>query len=125
MPDYNLGSVAVRAFDLVQDIPSDISGSLPNIAYNAMLYVNSVLRLSIGSQTISEAHFGLITNLTSAMALSRMQNIGVDFNWNLGEFSVSKGAGSGASEQMSFLLGMVNAEIRGIGRRTIIRKSNG
>lgn len=126
MADWNIGSVATRIFDLIQDIPTDVSGSLPNIAYMALLEINNLLGESTGSQAIPDNRQSLVTNLTAAKTLSRISQIGVDFDWRLGEFSASKGSGGVDAGQMQSLLSSVNAEISYIrADRTLFSKANG
>lgn len=115
--------MATRVFDVVQDIPTDISGSLPNLAFQSLQYVNNWLRETTGSNSIDDSRLNVVTNLTAAITLSRMNNIGVDFSYNLGEFRVQKGKDTGNTAQMEFLLSLVNLELRRIPltRATIVR----
>ena len=113
-------------FDLVQDIPSDVSGSLPHVANIALIHVNSNLRETTGSNAIPENRQSVVTSLTCALAMSRMQNIGVDFSYGLGDLRIDKGQSSGAAQQVSFFLQLVNAELHAIPKnRASPLKSNG
>lgn len=95
------------------------------LADQARLYVNNRLRVSIGSTTIGDKYQSPIINLTRAFTLSRMNSIGTDFNWTVGEITVNKGQSSEGNTQVSFWLNMAEMELRNIGTQIFLRKANG
>lgn len=122
----NLGSVADRAWQALEDVPTNISGNVMQIlADQARLYVNNRLRVSIGSNSIADKYQSPIINLTRAFTLSRMNSVGTDFNWTVGEITVNKGQNSEGNTQVSFWLNMAEMELRNIGTQIFLRKANG
>jgi hypothetical protein len=123
---WSLGSVAAAVLDLVQDVPTDVSGSLPAIANMACITVGNILREGIGSNSIPENRYSLVANTTAMLTLGRMHNVGLDFNWTLGQWSVAKGTSSPVAAQISLFAGLINNELKTcIYNRAIFSKCNG
>ena len=99
---------------------------MQDVAYQSMLFANNYLKTSIGSNSIAETYIGPIVNLTKAWTLARMANVGAQFNWHLGEFSVNKG-GSANTEQVQVqqFFDMAMAELKNIGKPLRFAKANG
>ena len=80
MGNWNLGSVASFVLDVVEDIPSVISGvRLLEIADQQRQFIENYTGDTIGSNSIDIKYQGIISNFTSI---------------RLGELSISKGASS-------------------------------
>lgn len=118
MADYNLGSVADRAWQGLNDVPSSISGAvMQTIAYQAVLFTNNLIKSNIGSNAIGDIHQSPIINLTKAWTLARMANVGANYSWSIGEFSVDKGAGTNTEAvQVKMFFDMALLELKAIGR---------
>lgn len=123
----NVGSIAHQAWQTLSDVPSSISGQvMQDIAQQSVFFTNNYLKTSIGSTGIADTYFSILVNLTKAWTLSRMANVGAQFNWHLGEFSVNKG-GSNNTEQVQVqqFFDMAMMELKFIGRPIRIQKANG
>ena len=122
-----MGSIADRAWQGLNDVPSDISGAvMQTIAYQAVLFTNNYLRTGIGSNSIGDTHQSPIINLTKAWTLARMSDVGAQFNWSLSDFSVDKGAGTNTEAmQVKQFFDMAMMELKFIGRPMSFSKANG
>jgi len=98
MGDYSLGSIATEVGNLVDDIPSTLSGTAMHPMINRQLnIVNRDAGVSIGSNAISLPYQEPLIMLTlSKMAMSIDLN-GTDADTiRLGEFQIKKGSQSSA-----------------------------
>ena len=115
MGDWNLGSVGTRVFDRVT-----------NMSWIALQYVNNYLRETTGSNAIGENRQSVVTNAAAMLTLGRMHNVGLDFNFNLGQFGITKGMSSPVSAQVQIFADMVNMELKMIPHgRALLAKVNG
>lgn len=96
MGNWSLGSVAVFVLDVIEDVPTAISGTrLLEIADQQRELVENYTGETIGSTSIDIKYQGVISNFTCAEVLRFMELIGIDTqSTKLGELTVSKGQGS-------------------------------
>ena len=80
----------------------------------ARIFLNNVLRVSIGSNVITDAYHNVVVNLTAIKTLNRMEGVGADFDWTLGQFSVKKAGTTTNSQQAKFIVDQLNAEMMGL-----------
>lgn len=127
MASWNLGSVATRAYQHIEDVPTTISGTvMQNFADDARKLLQNYTGSTISSTTIPEKYQTVLVNLCVAYTVGRMEGIGVDFDWSLAEFKVSKsGKESSRGKQMDFHLSLVNNDLKSFGRRAQHKKVNG
>ncbi len=99
MGDWSLGSVHDTVLDLIDNVPSAISGArLLEIADRERQFIESYTNQSVGSKGIDLKYQGALTDLTLAEVLSIMNTIGADVSSiRLGDFSESR---SGQSNVM-------------------------
>ena len=99
---------------------------METLAYQSILFTNNFLKTGIGSNTIGDTYQSPIVNLTKAWTLARMANVGAQYSWKLGEFSVDKGASSNTeAQQVKIFFDMAMMELRFIGRPIAFAKANG
>lgn len=101
MGAWNLGSVGAAVLNLVPDVPTGISGLLPDLANQSMMFAQNYTGQNIGSNSINETFQGPIMNLTAAKVSSLMAMQGVDESVSLGEFSVSAGPSQTSNQTVS------------------------
>ena len=124
---FNLGSVAHWSWIGLNDVPSAISGTvMQDIALQSVFFTNNFLKTSISGNSISDAYFNPIVNLTKAWTLARMANVGAQYSWHLGEFSVDKGASSNVEAvQVKTFFDAAIMELQQIGKPLRFAKANG
>ena len=95
MSSWNLGSVSDEVFNLVDDIPENISGTtLLNMIDRKRIYMEQYLGATIGSTAIADKYQGPLINLSCGDLLNFINIHGTDASEvKLGEFSVKKGGG--------------------------------
>ena|SRR3990167_4893909 len=123
---WTLSGIAAFAYNGLNDVPTSISGAvMQDIALQSVFFVNNYNKTSISGNNISDTHFNPIVNLTKAWTLARMAQVGANFNWSLGEFSVNKG-GSNNTEEVQVQQFFDNAmiELNAIGRPFRWAKAN-
>jgi len=115
---WNLGSVADNAWQQIDGVPSNISGAvMQSFAQQAVFYLNNRLNVGISGNSISDKYCNALVNLTAAKTLSRIAGIGLNANWSLGEFTISKGeAGNQIANQIKWHLNEAETEIAWIAR---------
>lgn len=108
--EFDLGSIAATVQDLIESIPTAISGTrLLEIANRQVAFVESFTGASIGSKGIVLKYQGALVDLTCAEVLSLMNTIGADVNSiSLGDFSESKGG------ETNLMVASKNFEERGM-----------
>jgi len=96
MGDWSLGSIADEIFNLVDDIPSSISGTtLLNLIDQRRIFVEKYLDVTIGSNAITDIYKGPISELSRAKLLVAIETQGTDASdIKLGEFNIKKGSDS-------------------------------
>ena len=103
----------------IDSIPSSITGSpiIYELLNDARIDVQNILDVSIGESDVAEKYQPIIKNIGAAYTLSRMTGIGVDFDYSLGNFRVSKSSsGDPDAKQLQFFIDQANRSINGIGR---------
>ena len=115
---FNLGSVADAAWQQIDGVPANISGTvMQNFAQQSVFYLNNRLNIGLSGNNISDKYGNVLVNLTAAKTLSRMTGIGLNANWSLGEFRIDKGeAGNQLANQLRWHLNEASEEIGWIAR---------
>jgi|TARA_R100001530_G_scaffold62534_3_gene45030 hypothetical protein len=92
----NLGSIATEIGNMVDNIPTSISGAtLMGIIDRKRLYMEEFLEETIGSVDIAEKYQPALTNMSMGDLLSTMNIQGADISSiKLGDFSENKGGQS-------------------------------
>lgn len=122
---YNLGSIGDNVYALVENITPSISGSLPILSNLALTYVNNYLRETISGSAIPDNRASVVTNTAAMLALSRINNVNLGFNWTIGEWRIDK-TNTPISAQMQMMKDLVNMELRMIPMSScILSKCNG
>lgn len=110
MTNFNTGSISTFAYNRVDGVPSAISGTvMAQYAELSVYQLENWTGDSIGTTAIDQKYVPFLTEMTVAMTLGRMHGVGIDFNWSLGEFNVSKGSSS-STEVLQIDLALKNAE---------------
>ena len=119
MGTWSLGSIAGEVHNLVPNIPISISGTtLKQIADRKREYVANYTGETIGSNSIDIKYQGIIVNLTAAEVCDSMLLVGVDAaNVHLGDFSISKGAGSNLEVASQKFEEKAEKELNSLGRK--------
>lgn len=93
---WNLGSVAERVLVLVENVPSNISGTvLVDMADESRNFIEQYTGQTVGSVGIDVKFHKALAFLTARDTISTMITLGADVSsFSLGELSVSKGKGS-------------------------------
>ena len=126
MPNLTHAQIANLAWEKLNDVPSNISGTvMNNIVDQARIFTNNYTKASIGSNAIPETYQTVIINLTTAWTLARMEMLGADFSWSLGEFRVDKGGFSSNAELVQSYFDQAIMELKFVGRPILFSKSNG
>lgn len=103
MATINLTQVGSIVLNLVDGIPDSISGTLPFLANDAMLFCEEFTGNSIGSTAIAEKYQGAIVNFTAANVVGAMSVQGSDKGFTLGDFKTDGGGASSASKSATDL----------------------
>lgn len=91
MVSYNLGSVANRVWNLIDNIPTSISGAeMLALADDQRLYMEEYTGLSIGSVGIAERFQPALVMLTAGAVQGFIEGQGSDKTFNLGDLSVTR-----------------------------------
>lgn len=98
MATINLTQVGSIVLNLIDDIPGGISGTLPFLANDAMLFCEERTGQSIGSTAIAEKFQGAIVDFTAASVLASMSVAGTDKGFTLGDFTVNAAGKGGAPD---------------------------
>lgn len=104
MVEWNLGSVSNVLWDMIEDIPSSISGTtMLNMIDQERQYMECFLNLTIGSNSIDTKYQPSLISLSAASVLRSMELVGVDStSIKLGDFSENKGGASNVSKAANF-----------------------
>lgn len=98
MSNWSLGSIATEVHNLVDNIPTSISGTvLMNLAHREISFMEQFTGQSIGSVSIDIKYQGAIVDLTVAGLFEYLNAQGADFSYRLGELQVNKGGASNLS----------------------------
>ena len=88
---YNLGSVQNRIFNLVDNIPTAMSGTELNaLIYDQVIYMEQYTGLNIGSVNIAERFQPALVMLSAGATQQFIEGQGADQSFSLGDLSVSK-----------------------------------
>ena len=92
----NLGSVSVQVLNIVENVPSYISGApLLQIIDNERLFIESYTGQTIGSTAIAEKFVPALVDLSCSRVLTLMEVQGTDASSiSLGDLSINKGKAS-------------------------------
>ncbi len=84
----NLGSISTRIFNLIDNIPTSISGAELNaIVYDNVIYMEAYTGLSIGSVNIAERFQPALVMLSAGATQRFIEGQGADQSFTLGDFS--------------------------------------
>ena len=107
----DLGSIATYAYDRIPNIDSTTSGLILEFASQAQLMCENMLGITIGSVNISTQYQSMLINLTSALTLSRMEQVGFNSsNWAIGELKVASDSNTPRARMIQFYLDMVKMD---------------
>lgn len=114
MATWSIGSVANFVQNVVEDIPSYISGTyLTELAMQSLNFMNQYAGLSVGSASIAEKYQPVLWKLTAAEVVNLMTLKGIDADSiRLGDFSVKKGKGSSTGDVAGNLKKQALEELR-------------
>ncbi len=100
----------------IDSVPTNITGSPVIWEYldDARIDVGNIIGAAISNSSVDEKYQSILKNLAAAYTLARMNGVGVDYDYSLGNFRVSKGAGGSNTQQIDFLLGQVNNSIKNL-----------
>ncbi len=127
MGDWNLGSVSATVLDLVEGIPSNISGTrLLEISDRQRQKVEEYVGTAIGSNSIGIKHQEAVLQLTIAKTVKDMMTLGADSTeTKLGDFTVKKGSDSNLKVVADMANQAAREELRCLGKRVTTFKANG
>ena len=127
MGTWSLGSVHDTVLDLLDNVPSSISGArLLEMADRERQFIESYTGQTVGSVGIYLKYQGALVDFTTAELLSVMNTIGADVSSiKLGDFSESKGGQSNVmvTSQDLKMRGLMKLEV--IGRNISFYKALG
>lgn len=124
---WNLGSVAATVLDLVENVPSNISGTrLLEMADRQRAYIEERTGLTVGSVDIALKYQDALVNLTASRVLSTMITLGADVqNVSIGDFSINKGKGGNLDTVKEGFDKMAEQNIKELGVKISAYKSFG
>ena len=127
MGDWSLGSVAATVMDLVEGVPTAISGvRLLEISDRQRQKVQEYTGTTIGSNAIGIKYQEAILQLSIAKTATDMQSFGADASEvKLGDFTVKKGADSNLQVVAMNAGRSAQDELKCLGRRVDFFKANG
>ena len=120
----NLGSIADRVYNLVDNIPTNISGTeLINLVYDQVIFAQQFTGLSIGSTAISERFQPALVSLTAGAVQRAKELQGTGKSFTLGDFSAQQSAA--AAGQLNGWEVDGREKLRQIGRQFKVYKAYG
>jgi len=124
---WNLGSVHDTVLDLVENVPSNLSGArLLEMADRQREYVENYVGENIGSNSIEIQYQDPIWKLTAAQTLESMQLVGGDSKkLELGDFSIDKGSDSNVDVVGKNYRDSAEKDLKVLGRKTTFAKARG
>jgi hypothetical protein len=127
MGNWNLGSVADFVLDVIENVPTAISGTrLLEMADQSREIVENYTGTSIGSDAIDIKYQSVVSNFTCGKVLKSMEMIGIDTqSIKLGDLSVSKGQGGPASSTSDKFREEGWRELRELGKSVSFYKALG
>ena len=127
MGNWSLGSVSASVLDLLENVPTAISGTrLLEMADRQRQFCEDFTGQSIGSNSIGIKFQSAILNLTMSETLQLMNTIGIDASSiSLGDFSESKGGETNLIATAKKLEERGLAQLQNIGTRIKVYKAFG
>ena len=127
MSEWNLGSVAATVLDLIDDIPTNVSGTrMLEMADRQRTFVEQYTGQSVGSVGIDIKFQNVLVYLTAADVAKTMTILGTDATkMQLGDFEVEKGQGSNTDEMSKRFKNEANEELKILGRKRRFGKAFG
>ena len=114
----NTGSIADFAWNRIDGVPSAISGTvMQQYAEESVYQIENHTNKTVGTTSIDQKYVPFLVEATVVKTLARMHGIGVDYDWKLGNFSVTRGKDSSSeSLQIQAALQMMTKEYNSLGR---------
>lgn len=124
---WNLGSVTATVLDLVEDIPSNISGTrMLEMCDRRRARIEDRTGLTIGSVGIALKYQDVLVNFLAADVLRAMELQGTDANEvRLGDLTVKKGQGGNVETARKGYLEEAKRQLRELGVKISVSKSFG
>jgi len=119
MGEWNLGSVAETVLTRVDNVPTNISGDLINIANETRQTIYEYTGQDPGSTGITLKFQPAMINMAISETLGLMQLEGADVaSIKLGDFTESKGSASNIANAIDYFDKKANTSINNIGRKS-------
>lgn len=118
---WNLGSAATELQNMIENIPTAISGAtLLGIIDRQRLFMERYTGQSVGSVDIAEKFQPALINLAAGTTLNAMKTIGIDSNtFRLGDLQVGAGGGqNNISSAGKFFTSEGMMELKVLGKTT-------
>lgn len=124
---WNLGSVSATVLDLVEGVPTSISGTrLNEMSDRQRQKVQEYTGVTIGSNSIDIKYQEAILQLTIAKTTKDMMTLGADVSEiKLGDFTEKKGANSNLEVVANMATDAAREELRCLGKAVTTFKANG
>lgn len=124
---WNIGSVSNSVYNIVENIPTSISGAeLNNIVERKIAFCESYTGQNVGTENILIQWQGILVNLSAAEVTSLMQLQGADVSsFSLGDWSVNKGKSSNLDAVSERFQEIGMNELKTIGVKQSFYKANG
>jgi hypothetical protein len=121
--NQSTGSLAVEIQARLQDVPTTLNtGSITNILNFEKIYLQNFTGETIDSAGVPEKYQNMLIHLGCAQILANKVGIGVDFDVQLGEFSISKGGAQNLDvNQLNFHLQMANMDLKNLTHKGLIK----
>lgn len=117
MADESYTTLAMQVHDIVEDVPTSISGnSLLHAIDRSRITVEQYTGLSVGSPMIPDRFKSAVLNLTCATVCRAKALVGSDKAIRVGDFSVGGGTGDASSQQAIFFDQEAKMALQTIGR---------
>jgi len=117
MGTWNLGSVSLMTLNMVQDVPTYLSGTtMDDIAFQQLSYTEQYVGVTIGSNSINTPYQAPILHLTIAEVTALMEAQGTDASsYRLGDLNVTKSGQSNLKKISDFYFKKAKEELDAIG----------
>jgi len=127
MAAWNIKNITNEICQRVEDIPTNISGTLVTIAEDQIQHVINYTGASdLGLNTIPTKYRGCVLNFSIAETLSQMNLVGADVSSiKLGDLTVSKGGASNLTVASVQFKEKADEQLAVLGRQVKFAKANG
>ena len=126
MTAFKSGSIAERAWGMIDNVPTTISGTvMQNYVEQAAIDVQNYTGETVSLTSVPIKYQNILINLTAAYTLMRISSVGTDKNWKLGDFSIDAPRDNPAIIQAENHLKMAEEGLKRIGRRMPFYKALG